>query len=159
MNRRLTVKAVLFADKGADEGDPSTVHVLRFTRLGGLLEQNRCLAMVNRLDPLRLDTASITAHLASVNAAPNSLDEALASLPEDPNLKFASHARIRGASADAQKAFFYGVRYWRHMCSTRVQRATQEGARGIGRLQREFQREIETRRPLCERDMAMEAAQ
>ena len=38
LNRRLTVKAVLFADKGADEGDPSTAHVLRFTRLGGLLE-------------------------------------------------------------------------------------------------------------------------
>ena len=101
--RRLRVKAVLFADKGADEGDPATAHVIRFRRLGSLLEENRCLAMVNRLDPSTLDGGSVAALLASVKAEPRSLDEALASLPEDPNLKFASHARIRGAGADAQE--------------------------------------------------------
>ncbi len=89
--RRLRVTAVLFADQGADEGDPSTAHVLRFSRLGGLLETNRCLGMVNQLDPSKFDSASVTALLESVNAEPGNLDEALTSLPEnlEPEGRFA----------------------------------------------------------------------
>ena len=82
------------------------------------------------------------------------------------NLKVGSHARIRGASADAREAFLHGVRLWRHVCNTSVQGVTRqftssESSRrmGIETLRRQFQRSLEVVRPLCERDMAMEAEQ
>ncbi len=162
-HRRVRLNAVLFADKGPDDGDRSAGQVLRFERLGGFLEENRCLRMLNRLDPSMLDDASVTQLLASVGESPKTLDEALGSLTQDPQSRVGSDERIRGASADARKAFLTKVRAHRYWCNERVRRLTKLAASPetertvrVKGLRLEYQRAVDTLRPLCERDMEVE---
>lgn len=159
-HRRVRLKAALFADAGPDDGDPSAAHVLRIARLGGLLEENRCLGVLNRLDPSKLDDATVTELLASVDESPRTLDEALASLPQDPQVNIASHEQVRAASAEAREAFLAEVRFRRQWCNTEVRKLTQlsvspeaERALMIELSRRQHQRRTDAVRPFCERDM------
>ncbi len=158
--RRLRLDAVLFGDKGPDDGDPSGIHELRFARLGSLLEASRCFGVLGRLDRARLDQAALTELLASMNEAPRTLDEALVSLPRDPQLKAGLYERVRAASAGARKVFLTQVKVGRYRCSEEVRRLTQlsEAKRTLAfeELRRRLLTTIEGLRPLSERDMEVE---
>ncbi len=159
--RRIRINAVLFADKGPDAGDRDAAEAMRFDQLGGFIERNRCLGILNQLDAATLTEPSLAELVAALEKGPKTLDEALASLPVDPQFDFVSHERIKRASEGARQAFVSGIRFQRFVFQnavrTRLMPLVAETLDGralrLRILRGEYRRDIDALRPICERDM------
>jgi hypothetical protein len=119
-NPVLHVKAVLFGDgEAAADGDAEAVEAMWFDRLGQVLEAASCHTTIMALDPTRLDDVSLKAVIDSLDDSvlPLRLESVLASFPDS-----ALKTKVQGGDARAQGAFRAGVREWRTVCRSTLQR-------------------------------------
>jgi hypothetical protein len=121
--RDLSVAAVLFGDgPAAADGDPQDIEYMRFERLGEALESARCLATLSGLDPAHLDDRGIDAVMGSSEPQLRLPFETFpAAFPASP-----WKAKLQGAGAAAQAAFFTGLTLYWGTCQTSLRQLMQQ---------------------------------